>query len=73
MNVVSEGVTGRASVGGEPVGEASQLQDSADWGEVFPRGYTIWYKGGMTAETITNSVYEFRINHEHKPARLEWK
>jgi hypothetical protein len=27
----------------------------------------------MTAEAVTNSIFEFRLNHEYDPPRLEWK
>jgi hypothetical protein len=27
----------------------------------------------MTAENITNTVYEFRLNKDYVPSRLEWK
>lgn len=26
--------------------------------------------GGMTADAVSNLVYELRLNHEHEPAKL---
>lgn len=27
----------------------------------------------MTAEAVTNSIFEFRLNKEFNPVRIEWK
>ncbi len=28
------------------------------------------YLGGITAEAVTNSILEFKLNHEYTPAKL---
>lgn len=29
--------------------------------------------GGMTADAVSNLVYELRLSHDYEPAKLEWR
>ena len=58
---------------GSPLLEVNPIERRANCKLVTLSNQKQYLVGGITADAVSNLIYELRLSHEHQPPRLEWR